>query len=96
MIYILEFNEPLGDRSNPRGQARYYIGFCHDDRDLADRLAEHRAGRGAAMCRAANQRGIAYALVATLPGGRDAERRLKRQKNTPRIVRQLKAKGAKP
>ncbi len=93
MIYILEFSAPLGDVNNPRGQARYYIGFCSDDRDLADRLAEHRAGWGAAMCRAANQRGITYQVVATLPGDRAEERRLKRQKNTPRIVRRLKQQG---
>jgi len=85
MIYILEFETPLG---NSNHYARYYIGYCADG-SLDRRLAEHRAGSGAAMTRAANQRGIAYAVVATMPGDRTKERQLKRQKNTRRIVQKL-------
>jgi predicted GIY-YIG superfamily endonuclease len=44
MVYMLTF-PPIGGR---RHQARFYVGFCDDDRDPAERLAEHRAGRGAA------------------------------------------------
>jgi len=82
MVYILEFNTPLGTL---RHQARYYIGYCDEGR-LEDRLAEHRAGCGAAITRAANQRGIAYQVIHTLPGGRDLERRLKRHKKTREVV----------
>lgn len=82
MIYILEFSRPLG---NARHSARYYLGYCEDDR-LSDRLAEHQAGRGAAMTRFAVQNGISFNAVATFPGDRKTERMLKRRKNTPRIV----------
>jgi hypothetical protein len=37
------------------------------------------------MLAAANERGIAYDVVRTWPGGRDVERRLKRQRNAPRM-----------
>lgn len=85
MVYILQFVTPLG---NHRHQARYYIGHCRPDR-LARRLQEHRSGQGAAITRAAAERGIAIKLVATLPGDRTTERYLKNQKNTPRLIRQM-------
>lgn len=82
MIYILEFSAPLG---NERHRARFYLGYCEADR-LAERLAEHRAGVGAAITRAAVARGFSLDLVATLPGDRAVERRLKRRKSHRRIV----------
>lgn len=94
MIYILKFDRPLGDLSNPRGQAQYYLGYCEDGR-LADRLAEHRAGSGAAITRACVKRGIPFDVLLTLPGDRAFERRLKtKYKNTPRLVRRLLAQKA--
>lgn len=86
MIYILEFSEPLG---NMRHQARYYLGYCEPGR-LSDRLAEHRAGAGAAITRAAVKRGIAFDVVATLPGNRTTERQLKRRKNHRVIVDRIR------
>ena len=88
MIYILEFQTPLG---NHRHQARYYIGFCEDGTS-AQRLKAHKAGQGAAITRAANERNIPYSIVCTLDGDRNTERTLKRMKNTPRIIRQIRAK----
>jgi len=91
MIYILEFERPLGNPDNPRGQARYYLGYCGDSqRSLEKRLREHRAGEGSALTRAAVQRGIAFTVALTLPGDRTVERQLKNRKNTPRLVRQLR------
>lgn len=81
MIYILQFDPPLH-------HARFYVGYCDDTR-LDQRLIEHQTGNGAAITRAAVERGISLRLVATLPGQRDTERQIKRQKNTPRLVRQL-------
>ncbi len=83
MIYILAIEPPLQ-------HARYYVGYCDDDR-LERRLQHHNAGTGAALTRAAIQTGRTLRLVATLDGDRAAERRLKNQKNTPRIVRRLQA-----
>lgn len=85
MVYILQFDAPLG---TARHYANYYIGYCEDDR-LLDRLAEHRAGRAAAITRAAIQRGIDFQVVATLPGDRSVERALKRRKNARLVVDRL-------
>lgn len=85
MIYVLQFSKPLGNPYNPRGTARFYVGYCEDGR-LQARLAEHHNGGGAAITRAALERGITFEVVLTLPGDRNEERRLKRQKNTPRLV----------
>lgn len=93
MIYVLQFTEALGNRENPRGQARYYVGYCDDDR-FHERMQEHQKGRGAAITRAAVQRGISFHPVLTLPGDRSEERRIKRMKNTPRFVqRHLRKQG---
>lgn len=92
MIYILEFSMPLGNPDNPRGMARYYMGYCDDGR-LEDRIQEHESGCGAAITKAAVDRGINLTLVATLPGDRNEERRLKNYKNTPRLVQRLRRKS---
>ncbi len=84
-VYIIELDAPLGSAKH---QARYYVGWALS---IEARLAEHRSGNGAAMLRAANERGIGYRIVASFPGSRDDERKIKRQKNTPRIVRKLTA-----
>ena len=84
MIYMLTFP----DLGNERHRARYYIGFCADDRDPAERLAEHRAGRGAAITRAVVERygPDALTMVWCVKGDRSLERRLKRQRNHRRFV----------
>lgn len=92
MIYILEFSEPLGNPNNPRGQARYYVGYCEDGR-FDERLQEHRHGAGAAITRAAVRRGIQLSVVAKMDGDRKEERRIKRWKNTRRYVNSLRRKG---
>jgi predicted GIY-YIG superfamily endonuclease len=51
----------------------------------AQRLETHRAGKGARMLAAANRLGIGYDVVRTWPGGRDVERRIKAQRNAPRL-----------
>jgi predicted GIY-YIG superfamily endonuclease len=94
MIYILRFERPLGNPRNPRGMAQYYIGWCEEGK-LDRRLAAHRAGRGAVITRAAVREGIRFDVIFTMPGSRKDERRLKNQKNTPRLVRRLLAAQAK-
>ena len=88
MIYILQFEQPLGNPAKSRGQARYYIGYC-DDGKLEQRISEHRSGTGAKITRAAVRNGIGFRVVITLPGDRAEERRLKKRKNTPKLVAQL-------
>lgn len=82
MLYILRFKYPLG---NDQHQAWYYIGYCADCR-YEERIAEHRAGRGAHMTKHAVKCLIPFEVVLTLPGTTDDEKRLKRQHNTARIV----------
>lgn len=86
MIYILQFDKPLGSHKH---SAQYYIGFCEDDSCFNRRIKAHRAGRGAAITRAAVARGISFKVVATMEGDRTMERRLKNYKNTAQIVRNL-------
>lgn len=86
MIYILKFTQTIGNKSNPRGQARYYVGYCEDDR-LDERLAEHRSGHGAAITRVVIEKGYDFEVALTIPGAtRTDERKLKNRKNTPRFV----------
>jgi hypothetical protein len=81
-VYLLHFSAPLGNPQNTRAQASHYLGWALD---VASRLAEHRAGRGAAITRAAVERGIDFDVVASWPGDRYLERRLKNLKATPRL-----------
>ncbi|MBN1286261.1 MAG: endonuclease [Anaerolineae bacterium] len=87
MLYLLRFSGVLGNPGNPHGAAQYYLGWC-DDRPgaLEARLAEHRRGQGAAITRAAIERGYGIELVATHPGNRDAEKRFKRWKNHRQVL----------
>lgn len=86
MIYILQFDPPLGGTKH---KATYYIGWCEDNQ-LERRLKQHREGRGAAITRAAAERGIVMTPIIVLSGDRNEERRLKNMKNTPRLVRRLR------
>lgn len=79
--YLIHLDAKLGS-SHPRGGAQHYLGSTTN---LTQRLATHRAGLGARMLAAANERGIAYDVVRTWPGGRDVERRLKALRNAPRL-----------
>jgi predicted GIY-YIG superfamily endonuclease len=85
VIYILKFDKPIGTE---RHSAQYYIGYCRDEYFSA-RLKHHKKGTGAAITRAAVQRGIGWQVVVTFDGDRTLERRLKNCKNTPRILRNL-------
>jgi hypothetical protein len=80
--YLIHLDAKLGNPASPRGQAGHYIGTTVN---LERRLETHRAGLGARMLAAANERGIAYDVVRTWPGGRDFEKRIKRQRNAPRL-----------
>lgn len=80
-VYLIQLASPLGGE---RHKAQFYLGSAGD---LNKRLAQHRAGTGAAMLRAANQKGIEYQIIKsirlpTIAAARALEKRLKRrQKN---------------
>lgn len=74
MIYLLHFSRPY------KG-TRHYIGQTGAGR-LADRLHEHRTGRGSAFLHAVAKAGITFQVVRTWArGNRDFERSLKNRKN---------------
>lgn len=70
MIYVLCIKPPLA-------HAAHYVGFCEDD-DPTERVNRHLAGAGSPLIRAAVKRGHQVVLVASFPGDRTLERRLKR------------------
>ncbi|MFV9505397.1 MAG: hypothetical protein AB4911_12645 [Oscillochloridaceae bacterium umkhey_bin13] len=81
-IYLLHFTRPLGNLAHPLAQARHYVGWA---RDPEARNAEHQAGRGAALTRAALASGITWELFILAEGGRTLERRIKALRAAPRL-----------
>jgi predicted GIY-YIG superfamily endonuclease len=75
VIYLLHFSEPYPAGTRPQ----HYIGYCSDDRELIDRLAEHSQGRGARLLAVIREKGITFELARTWEGSRNRERQIKRQ-----------------
>lgn len=80
--YLLHFSAPLGNLSNVRAQAQHYSGWCED---LEARIAQHLAGEGSKITRAAIAQGIEISLVATWRAPLSFEKYLKRRKDAPRL-----------
>jgi hypothetical protein len=97
-VYLLHLAQPIGQPQTaeqraeyglpPRQvshyvpRARHYLGWC---KDVAARIQAHQGGYGARFMRAAAAAGIEFDVVRVWLGGRDLERRLKNQKNSPRL-----------
>lgn len=80
-VYVLRFDRPLGSKQHA---AQFYVGWT---KDLDARMWHHRRGTGAAITRAAVERGIGFEVVLFIKGaGRDVERQIKAQKNTKRFI----------
>ena len=75
VIYLLHFDRPIGDLTNPRGFASHYTGWTLN---LPVRLQEHAAGRGARLMQVVGEAGIGWQLARIWPGTRTRERSLKR------------------
>ncbi len=90
MLYLLKFSQPLG---SDKHKAQYYLGWVECHKQLEHRLRQHRAGQGAAITRAAVERGYELHLVGTMPGDRKEERRLKSMKNHKRIAVKFEEKN---
>jgi len=85
-VYMLQFSEPLGNPDKPYASAQFYIGFA-EDRRLGKRLREHFKGRGAAITKAAKERGINFRVAMVIEKGTpELEKRLKRQGRCARIL----------
>jgi hypothetical protein len=74
LVYLLHFDRPIGDTSNPRGFAAHYTGWTLD---LPARLTAHAAGRGARLMEVVGEAGIGWQLARVWPGTRARERSLK-------------------
>ena len=82
-VYLVCFERPIGDAANPRGSAGHYLGWADD---VAARMAEHRAGRGARILAACVGQGIGFDVVRTWAGAdRAFERRIKAHHNAWRL-----------
>jgi hypothetical protein len=79
--YLIHLDRRPGS-GHPLGTAGHYVGQTVD---LDRRLETHRAGKGARLLAAAVERGIGFDVVRTWPGGRETEKRIKRQRNAPRL-----------
>jgi hypothetical protein len=77
-VYLFHFNAPLGNLSNPRAQARHYLGFS-DDFDA--RIKKQLAGRGAKIVAAALKQGLIFELY-HWPACLATEKLIKRRKQT--------------
>jgi predicted GIY-YIG superfamily endonuclease len=69
VVYTLCFDRPFK-------HARHYRGWTTD---LARRLAEHRAGRGARLLEVITAAGIGFTVAKVEPGTRARERQLKQR-----------------
>ena len=80
-VYLVHLDQKLGS-DHPNGGAQHYLG---QTQNLDQRLESHRAGLGAKILAAANERGIGYDVARTWPGGREEERALKGLHNAPKL-----------
>jgi hypothetical protein len=76
VIYLLHFDRPIGDLTNPRGFASHYTGWTLD---LPARLVDHAAGRGARLMEVVGEAGIGWQLARVWAGPRARERQLKQR-----------------
>ena len=82
VVYLIHFDQRIGNLANPRATAGHYIGFSADP---PKRFSRHTAGQGAAIMRAVRAQGITWQVAATWPGDRRLERKLKNRKHASRF-----------
>lgn len=75
MVYLIHFLRRYK-------HAGHYLGSADD---VDRRMDEHRRGTGARLTQVVREAGIDFELARTWEGGRDEERQLKRQHNSPRL-----------
>ncbi len=76
MVYLLHFDRPYK-------HARHYMGFVEDN--LEQRVERHRKGQGARLTQVLAENNIGFTVARTWDGDRNFERKLKNQKNAPRL-----------
>lgn len=83
IIYLIHFDEPLH-------HAKHYIGYTEN---LPQRLQRHRAGHGARILEVLKERGITWKLARIWTGDKSLERKIKRQKCSPKLCPICKAQA---
>jgi hypothetical protein len=91
-VYLLHFARPLGNLTNPRAQARHYVGFSDD---LEGRLVEQLAGRGAKIVAAALKAGITFEVF-SWPAPLAVEKLIKATKKAARYCPTCSAAAGRP
>lgn len=85
-VYLICFDKLFGTpdkRADFQPRVRHYLGYADD---LDRRIAEHKAGAGSHLTRAAVKAGIELRVAQVWPGAdRSFERALKNQKNAKRF-----------
>jgi hypothetical protein len=89
-VYLLHFEQPIGNPDKAKGQARHYLGWTSD---LPARVASHTSrtrpmpgcGTVAKIVAYVQREGIGFRVARTWVGGRGLERRLKNRRNAPRL-----------
>jgi len=75
-VYLIHASKKLS-------HAQHYIGYSDN---IIKRFKSHKNGTGSKLCKAFNENNIEFQLVKIWPNeNRTFERKLKNQKNTPRI-----------
>jgi hypothetical protein len=77
-VYLLHFDRPI----SPNHTTQHYLGWTSY---LPARALAHLFGRGARLTQVAHERKIGFVIARVWPGDRWYERKLKRQKNGPRL-----------
>jgi len=80
--YLLHFYDPQTGESAKLAHAAHYLGMSDS---VSERLAEHGTSHGAKLTYAARQAGLSWVVARTWCGGRKFEKKLKSQKNGPRL-----------
>lgn len=82
IVYLIHFEQPIGNLQNPLGKAQHYIGWSID---LPERMKDHAKGSGAAIMAYLKKVGIPWRVVRTWRGNRHLERKFKRQGHAPNM-----------
>lgn len=82
-VYLIHFDQPIGNPGNPHGQAQHYLGYA--SKSLKSRIERHRSGNGARILQVISQLGIDWKVVRTWSGNKALERKLKNYHNAPKL-----------
>ena len=81
-VYLVHFDQPYY-------HAQHYLGWSED---VNARLDRHLSGNGSKLLRAVSKANIGFRVVRTWDGDRKLERRLHKQKNSPKLCPICKGK----